>query len=524
MVCFAEKLSKRKVAKEINPVVVQQATTSRSGTNLIRIDRNVAQAESLLDQLNDESGKGNDSRLKIVRRDVGAEYHDNQTIDNPRWHSVDRIIPSHLRSVLVALSEVVTKALEEKLTTQQLTTETSSRQDSNQNSAELITAVLAKYQEQQHKSNRLSNKECDIVANELKKLMTTNGPLQALLDDRLVQEIYVEAHSNVRVLRRNRLSETPFSFRSASEYQLYLTALCFRENLSFSAAHPIAEFMINESGRISAQLLHQSILSTTEPRLTIKIPTPDRTTFYELLQAKALPASLAAWLAEVFAEGQTNLLITGDRFSGKTNITAALASEVNSDERVITCENSPEIYSSSAQLEKFLTRRYPKDGEEKITLPLLVRIAADRSPKRIILGEIVAEEGKEFLYVLERGISGSLANINARSAEEGLWKFFDVVSSFDRSPQLTLIRRISRAINLVIRMERVDDKPCLHEILEVVPTKGSEFQCLPLVRFSGTKDGKKVWELFAEDSPLLSGLEQRGIVLRPGPGLIAMKR
>ena len=201
-------------------------------------------------------------------------------------------------------------------------------------------------------------------------------------------------------------------------------------------------------------------------------------------------------------------------------MTTALLSAVGSDKRVVTVEEVPEIFVPSNHVERLMARPAAPDGSGGIGVCDLLRAALRRAPHRVVLGEIKGEEGKLFLNALEAGHSGSIATLHADNTEDALWRFLDVVSGFDRSPEKNLMRRIGRSLNIVVVMRIVDGSPCLIELAEVSTNESGTFAVLPLVRFIGVFEGKRRWQILTESSYWIDYIQAKDVALRPGPGLV----
>lgn len=103
---------------------------------------------------------------------------------------------------------------------------------------------------------------------------------------------------------------------------------------------------------------------------------------------------------------------------------------------------------------------------------------------------------------MEQGLKGCVTTISAESAELGLWKFCDFVMRSDLSSEQSVVRRISRAVSLVIVTDLENDEPVLKEVVEVSPSTDGKFSLERLVRFTGRTNKSREWEVDSVDSPL----------------------
>lgn len=355
---------------------------------------------------------------------------------------------------------------------------------------------------------------------ELLNLVKGKGPLAPLFEDVMVTDVYIDSHAVVKAVRRGQIFETPFRFRSPEEYRLFINSLLRDTGLHLNTESPIIDCVLNDSWHSRVNGVDSSLIGGAEPRLVLKIPRVQNSSFFDILQSKVLPPSLASWLAEVVSSGKVNILIAGEKGAGKTLMCSALLSSVGSEERVISVEEYPEIFSASAHLEKLSARMDDSEGRGGVGVEELLRAACRRSPQRIVLGELIGKESQCFLEALESGFSGSVTTVNAESVKHGLWRMLDLVATTSRLSESSLLRRISRSINLVILMKAVKGVPCIAEVAEVLPGNGDDFVTKSLVSFYGEVDRKRQWQLNALHSKWIDFIEEHyGVMLQSGSGL-----
>ncbi|MCB0346456.1 MAG: CpaF family protein [Bdellovibrionales bacterium] len=367
---------------------------------------------------------------------------------------------------------------------------------------------------------RVTAKDQEIAEKELLSLLTGKGPLQPLYDDKAVTDIFIDDHKSIRVIRRGQAIETPFYFRSKEEYKAYLANMLQSVDRVLNLSSPIVDCVLADGFRSRINAVDSSVIDGDEPRVCIRVPRLQKISFYDILQTKTLPATLAAWLAELTATGEANIMVLGPTGSGKTVMTTALLSAVGSDERIITIEDVPEVFVPTSHLEKLVSRPANAQGEGAIKMPQLLKAALRRAPHRIVVGEIRDEEGSLFLRALETGHAGSIATIHADSPRDCLWRLLDVVQAYESAPQDSLMRRIARSLHILIEQRKVDGKPCLVEVAEVCPPVNGEFVTKPIVRYEGTLDGRRTWRIMTKNSAWMEKIRERGLDLQPGPGLL----
>lgn len=367
---------------------------------------------------------------------------------------------------------------------------------------------------------RLSSKDVQEAARELASLMLGKGPLQALYEDPSVTDIFLDGHDSIKCIRRGVALETPFRFRSKDEYEAYITQMLQSVDRVLNLSSPIVDCVLNDVWRTRVSAIHSSLRDGKESALVVRVPRLQQITFYDLLKTKTLPATLAAWLSELVACGEANILVIGPTGSGKTTLTTALLNAVGSDERIITIEDVPEIFVPTAHIEKLVSRPDNAQGEGAVGMDRLLRAALRRAPHRIVVGEIRDTEGPLFLKALETGHMGSVATIHAESSRDGLWRLLDVVAAYEKAPQESIQRRIGRSLHILVSLNRINGRPCVTEVTEVHSPIGGEFVVKPIVTFDSEVDGKRQWKIVTTQSRWIQRLSELGMDLQPGPGLL----
>ncbi len=370
------------------------------------------------------------------------------------------------------------------------------------------------------KEVHISKRDQEAAERELVGLLVGKGPLQALYDDNSVTDIIIDSHRSIKALRHGKIIETPFCFRSGDEYKQFVTAMLRSSGSLLSSVTPIADCVLDDKWRSRVNALDPSVVDGPEPKVVIRVPRLQQFSFYDVLQGKILPVRLAAWLTEAAAIGQTNFLVSGPIGSGKTLMATALLSAVSADERLIVVEEVPEIAVPAANLERLVARPANAQGEGEVRVSDLLRAAMRRTPHRITVGELRNDAGPLFLRAVEAGHIGSIATIHAEHPTDALWRLLDMVAAYERAPQESIMRRVSRSIHLILAMRNIDDRPCLYELCEVQAPANGEFTVVPLVRYHGEVNGRRQWKLQVSTSFWLERLQQCEVELQAGPGLL----
>lgn len=148
-----------------------------------------------------------------------------------------------------------------------------------------------------------------------------------------------------------------------------------------------------------------------------------------------------------------NIIIAGGTSSGKTTYANALIAEIDSDERIITIEDVPEIRVPQLDHLNMLASKGGQ-GVAKVTIQTLLEASLRLNPDRIFIGELRGEEAFYFLRAANSGHPGAISTLHANSATEA----FDQLTLMVQQAGLNLtednIREfLHRVIDIVVHFE-----------------------------------------------------------------------
>jgi pilus assembly protein CpaF len=111
-------------------------------------------------------------------------------------------------------------------------------------------------------------------------------------------------------------------------------------------------------------------------------------------------------------------LVTGGTGSGKTTLLSALLGEVPPGERMVLCEDAPELTPTHPHVVRLLTRPPNVEGAGQVTLRDLVRQALRMRPDRLVVGEVRGAEVTDLLAALNTGHDGGCGTLHANRPAE----------------------------------------------------------------------------------------------------------
>jgi len=124
---------------------------------------------------------------------------------------------------------------------------------------------------------------------------------------------------------------------------------------------------------------------------------------------------IEAFLAEAVRRRKT-IVLSGGTSSGKTTLLNALIKEIDTRERLILIEDTPEVLIAHPNSIGLIAVR-GEMGEARIDAEDLLQASLRMRPDRILLGELRGKEALAFLRAVNTGHPGSITTVHADSPE-----------------------------------------------------------------------------------------------------------
>ncbi|WP_375479203.1 CpaF family protein [uncultured Jatrophihabitans sp.] len=242
------------------------------------------------------------------------------------------------------------------------------------------------------------------------------GPLQPLLDDPGVEEIWINEPGRV-FLARNGRSELTTLILSAEQVAELVERMLRPTGRRIDLSTPFVDAMLPDGSR-----LHVVIPNITRRHMAVNIRkfAVNLRSLDELSAAGSLTEHAARFLEASVVAG-LNVLVAGGTQAGKTTMLNALCGAIPGRERVVTVEEVFELSLRSPDVVAMQTRQANLEGTGEIPLRRLVKEALRMRPSRLIVGEVRQEECLDLLIALNSGLPG-MCSLHANSAREALVK------------------------------------------------------------------------------------------------------
>ena len=242
------------------------------------------------------------------------------------------------------------------------------------------------------------------------------GPLQPLLDDPTIEEIWINEPAKVFIARRGR-SELTTIILTAEQVADLVERMLRASGRRIDLSTPFVDAMLPDGSR-----LHVVIPQITQKHWAVNIRKfiLSVNSLDEIIGLGTITEQAAQFLEAAVVSG-LNILVAGGTQAGKTTLLNALCASIPARERVVTVEEVFELQIPLPDVVALQTRQANLEGAGEIAMRRLVKEALRMRPSRIVVGEVRQEECLDLLIALNSGLPG-MCTLHANSAREALVK------------------------------------------------------------------------------------------------------
>lgn len=334
--------------------------------------------------------------------------------------------------------------------------------DGLQQVKELVDEVLDDYSRRMCASSLPALGSREETARSLLDRVAGLGPLQPLMDDPDVEEIWINGPGQV------------FSARGGERS---LTGVVLNE----AETRDLVERMLRASGRridlsspfVDAALVDGSRLHVAIPDITRRYWSVNIRKFVarairldQLVVLGSLSPGAAAFLDAAVRAG-LNIVVSGGTQTGKTTMLNCLACAIPAEERVITCEEVFELQLLLPDVVSMQTRQANLEGHGEIGLRRLIVEALRMRPDRIIVGEVREREALDLLIALNSGLPG-MTSVHANGAGDALTKLTTLpLLAGENVTYRFVVPTVAASVDLVVHLGRESRIRVTQEIVGV---------------------------------------------------------
>lgn len=278
------------------------------------------------------------------------------------------------------------------------------------------------------------------------------GPLQPLLDDPSIEEVWINAPDEVFVARAGRPERTGIRL-AAGETRDLVERMLASTGRRVDLSSPFVDASLPDGSR-----LHVVIPDVTRAHWAVNIRkfSRDVRDLGRLIELGSLTRHAAEFLRMAMLAGCT-VIVSGATQSGKTTMLGALLAAARPTDRVVTVEETFELAVPGADWVAMQCRQPSLEGTGEITLRRLIKESLRMRPDRIVVGEVREAEALDLLIALNAGLPG-LSSIHANGAREALAKLATLPLLAGRNIDAGFILpAIASCVDVVVHCELLRD-------------------------------------------------------------------
>ncbi|MDQ1216397.1 pilus assembly protein CpaF [Microbacterium arborescens] len=291
------------------------------------------------------------------------------------------------------------------------------------------------------------------------------GPLQALLDDPSVEELWINAPDRIFVARGGRSERVALTL-TEGEVRDLVERMLHASGRRVDLSQPFADASLPDGSR-----LHVVIPDITR-HWSINVRKFLRTfrTLDDLVAVGSVTPDAADILRTAIAGGR-NIIVSGATHAGKTTMLSALMAASPSEQRVVTVEETFELAVDLPDVVALQARQPSLEGGGEVTLRRLVKEALRMRPDRLVVGEVRDAEALDLILALNTGVPAA-ATVHANSAADALRKLSALPLLAGRNIDVGFVRdALAASVDLVVHCELLSSGR--RRIAEIVSPTGA---------------------------------------------------
>ena len=316
------------------------------------------------------------------------------------------------------------------------------------------------------------------------------GPLQILMDDPSVEEIWINSASRVFVARGG-VAELTSLILTDEDVRTLVERMLHHSGRRLDLSSPFVDAMLAGGER-----LHVVIPPVTGQSWSVNIRKHIQRarTLDDLVAVDMVPPPMRDFLAAAVCVG-LSVLVSGGTQAGKTTLLRALAGELPRSRRVISCEEVFELGLANWDHVAMQTRPAAAEGTGEITLR--------------DVGEVRGPEALDLLVALNAGVPG-MATVHANSAREALDKLSILPLLAGENVTTGFVTpTLASSIDLVCHVERSrEGSRFVAEVLAVPGrVEGNRIETATLFTFDGRRCERGAGSLDLHDRFAAAGFD-----------------
>jgi pilus assembly protein CpaF len=324
------------------------------------------------------------------------------------------------------------------------------------------------------------------------------GPLEKMLADKTISEIMVVGPKKIYYEQSGKIKKSEITFTNDQQVRNVIERIVTPIGRRIDEKTPYVDARLPDGSRVHAIIPPCSIDGSC---ITIRKFPDKRLTYKDLVTFGSLTEEMADFL-RISVEAHRNIVVSGGTGSGKTTLINMLGGFIQSNERIITCEDSAELNFPQDHVVRLETRPPSLEGSGEIDIRCLVKQTLRMRPDRIVVGECRGGETLDMLQAMNTGHDGSMTTVHSNTPRDALSRLETLVQYAGAGlPQKAIRDMIASAVHMIVQQSRLDDGS--RKIMNITEIGGIQGEVVTLQDIfvykqeSVGKDGKIVGKFMA---------------------------
>ena len=278
------------------------------------------------------------------------------------------------------------------------------------------------------------------------------GLLEPLLRTPGVTDVLVNGPHSVWIDRGAGLEQVDVRFPDEAAVRRLAARLAAAAGRRRDDAAPWVDAGLPDGTRLHAVLPPVSGAGTC---LSLRVLRRAALSFADLADRGAFPGA-AADLLTAMVRARLAFLVTGGTGTGKTTVLSALLGLVDPGERLVLCEDAPELAPRHPHVVRQQTHPPNKKTTKAVSLRDLVRQALRMRPDRLVVGEVRGGEVVDLLAALNTGHDGGCGTLHVNRAGD-LPARLEALGEAAGLGRAAVHSQAAAALSLVVHLRRSPD-------------------------------------------------------------------
>jgi septum site-determining protein MinD len=280
------------------------------------------------------------------------------------------------------------------------------------------------------------------------------GPLEDMLSNKAITEIMVVGPKKIYYEELGKIKKSEITFTNDRQVLNVIERIVAPIGRRIDEKTPYVDARLPDGSRVHAIIPPCAIDGCC---ITIRKFPEKRLDYKDLIKYGSMTEEMADFL-RISVEAHRNLVVSGGTGSGKTTLINVLGGFIQSNERIITCEDSAELNFPQDHVVRLETRPPSLEGDGEIDIRCLVKQTLRMRPTRIVVGECRGGETLDMLQAMNTGHDGSMTTVHSNTPRDAISRLETLVQYAGAGlPQRAIKEMIASAVHMIVQQSRLDD-------------------------------------------------------------------